>query len=156
VGPGKAPRPSAVVAPAPAVAPPATAPTVPPADEAAPWGDAPPSSETGEARPAPVVRRKLRAPPSRLPEETTLIKEARQALREGDAPRALRVLETCRRAFPVGVLEQERDRLLIEALVKDGRASEASARAAEFLRKYPDSPHAGDVRALGRGTPGGR
>ena len=35
--------------------------------------------------------------------------------------------------------------------MKDGRGAEASARAAQFLRKYPDSPHAGDVRALGLG-----
>jgi hypothetical protein len=88
------------------------------------------------------------SPASRLREETGLISEARQALREGDAARALKFLEESRRRFPVGVLAQERERLTIEALVKSGRPSEASTRAAEFLRKNPDSPHAGAIRRL--------
>ena len=75
--------------------------------------------------------------------------QARQALRGGDATRALRLLAQCRRLFPTGVLAQERERLTIEALAAAGRGPEASARAAEFLRKYPDSPHAGEIRALG-------
>ena len=86
----------------------------------------------------------------------TLIKEARQALRDGNAARALRVLEECRRLHPAGVLVQERERLTVEALITGGRAAEASARASEFLRKYPDSPHAGEVRELGRRAAGNR
>jgi outer membrane lipoprotein YfiO len=163
----KGARPPVSIAPVPAVPAPTIAPPPrPAAGEAPPWADAPPPADTERSRPAPGPRRSVRArlrseaaagpsaaapsPVSRLREETTFIKEARQALREGDAARALRVLEECRRVFPAGVLEQERERLAIEALVKDGRASDASARAAQFLRKYPDSPHAGEVRGLGQ------
>jgi hypothetical protein len=164
-----APAPSAsppVAAPseAPVTAPPATA----PAAEAPPW-ETPPVREAPQAVPGPRhptrVRPRTKAdapspataasPAARLGEETTLIRGARQALRGGEPARALQILEACRRRYPAGVLQQERERLTIEALVEDGRRAEASARAAQFLRKYPDSPHAGDVRALGRGGSGG-
>jgi hypothetical protein len=161
-------RPPAAVAVAPAAAP---SPSLAPPAAAAPWGESPPA-DTGHARTAPGARHAVRgqlrsgvaaadaraasAPASRLREETTLIKEARQSLRQGDVGRALRELEECRRLFPAGVLEQERDRLIVEALVAAGRAREASARAAEFLRRYPDSPHAGEVRELGLRGAGGR
>jgi hypothetical protein len=143
---------------------PAAVPAPPPAD------DAPPPAEAAPPRPAPGTRRPARdqlrpraaadpsatapSPATRLREETTLIRDARQALRAGDATRALRVLDECRRLFPAGVLQQERERLVIEALIKDGRAAEASARAGAFLRKYPDSPHAGEIRALDLGAAG--
>src|SRR5262249_28508961 len=115
--------------------------------------------EAKRARPTPAAHRSVRAaaaarsvpggPPSHLRQETTLVSEARQVLRGGDPAGALRLLDECRRLFPNGVLVQERERLSIEALVAAGRPAEASARAAEFLRKYPDSPHAGEIRGLG-------
>jgi hypothetical protein len=141
--------------------PPAEAPPVAaaePAAVAAPPTEQPPA----EAAPAPRPNvKKVRAPArpggatpassaGRLREETTLVRDARQALRQGDAARALRLLDECRRLFPAGVLQQERERLAIEALTRSGRGAEASARAAAFLRKYPDSPHAAEIRALGR------
>ncbi|HEY7375943.1 MAG TPA: outer membrane protein assembly factor BamD [Polyangia bacterium] len=152
--------------------PPAAAPPIAGAEPAAvpapaaapPPAELPPPVEPVEIEPAPRASvKKVRAParpagvapapPSsagRLREETTLIRDARQALRQGDAARALRLLDECRRLFPAGVLQQERERLAIEALTKSGRGAEASARAAAFLRKYPDSPHAAEIRALGR------
>jgi outer membrane protein assembly factor BamD (BamD/ComL family) len=108
----------------------------------------------GNADAAPSA--KAPSPATRLREEATLIKDARQALRQGNAARALKVLAEHRRVFPAGVLEQERERLIIEALLKDGRAADASARAAVFLRKYPDSPHASEVRGLGLAASGNR
>jgi outer membrane protein assembly factor BamD (BamD/ComL family) len=106
------------------------------------------------------VRRSQRSAPqaaaSPLRQEVAFIKEARQALRDGNAARALRLLEECGRLHPAGVLVQERERLAIQALIAGGRAGEASARASEFLRKYPDSPHAGEVRELGRRAAGNR
>jgi hypothetical protein len=143
----------AVPAPAPSVAAPPPAPQ-PTAATPVAWDEAPPPADAGRTQPAPGARRSSAA--SHLRQETTLVLDARQALRGGDAARALRILEECRRLFPRGVLGQERDRLTIEALVQAGRAPEASARAAEFLRRYPDSPHAGEVRALGHGVAGGR
>jgi len=167
VGAVKRPRSPVPVATAPA----AGTPVQPAAVAAAPpVEDAPPPAEAAPSRPAPGTRRAVRdqlrpraaagpatpapSPATRLREETTLIRDARQALRAGDAARALRVLDECRRLFPAGVLQQERERLAIEALIKDGRGAEASARAAAFLRKYPDSPHAGEIRALNLGTAG--
>jgi len=148
-GAGAAAQPPAVEAPA--IAPPA-----PPAAVETPPADGPPPASAAPARTAPGAHRSVRSPARRLGDETTLIKDARQALRAGDAARALRLLEESRRLFPAGVLQQERERLAIEALVKAGRAAEASARANAFLRKYPDSPHAGEIRALGLGSSGQR
>jgi len=149
-----------VAAPEPAAAP--APPPLPPQELPPPGEGAPPPSAHAKAE-AKTKAQTMRAaarpagatPPAassagRLREETTLIREARQALRQGDAARALRLLDEGRRLFPAGVLQQERERLAIEALTKSGRAAEASARAAAFLRKYPDSPHAAEIRALGR------
>jgi hypothetical protein len=169
VGAVKGPRPPEPIATAPAagtpVPPAAGAPAPPPPAE-----DAPPPAEAAPARPTPGTRRAVRdqlrprtaagpwttAPSAatRLREETTLIRDARQALRAGDAARALGLLDESRRLFPAGVLQQERERLAIEALLEDGRAAEASARAAAFLRKYPNSPHAAEIRALNLGAAG--
>jgi outer membrane protein assembly factor BamD (BamD/ComL family) len=125
---------------------------------------APPPAESGpslgppraQATPSAPRRAAPAASAGRLRQETDLIREARQALRQGDARRALALLAECRRLFPRGVLEQERERLAIEALSRSGRGAEAAARAAAFLRKYPDSPHAGEIRGLGLGGPPGR
>jgi hypothetical protein len=169
----RTPRPPAATPPAlPAAAeaaPPVATPPPPAAAGTAPWEDAPPPADAertavpGSRRPARVQPRGVAAgppataasPATRLREETTFIRDARLALRAGDAPRALRVLDECRRLFPAGALQQERERLVIEALVKDGRAAEASARATHFLRRYPDSPHADEIRSLGLGGSGG-
>jgi hypothetical protein len=141
--------------------------TVPVVVEAPPLPDAPPLQPAAaelppvDEQPRPAdLRRRRRAttaqPASRLREETTLLREARQALRQGDNATALRVLDECRRRFPAGTLEQERERLAIEALLKGGRAREASTRAAEFLRKYPDSPHTNEIRGFSKEASGSR
>jgi hypothetical protein len=163
--PGSGPRPPASAAPVAPAPPTAAEQEPPPAAGAPPSEDTPAPAESAEVPPAPRPHKTAHAQPrpaagpagppptsaGRLREETTLIREARQALRQGDAARALKLLDECRRLFPRGVLEQERERLAIEALSRSGRAAEASARAASFLRKYPDSPHAGEIRGLGLG-----
>jgi hypothetical protein len=142
------------IAPVPVPPPPVPAsgatPAPAPADEPAGAADAPTPARGVAVHPS----RPPAAPSSaaRLREETTSIRDARQALRQGDAARALRLLDECRRLFPGGILQQERERLAIEALVKSGRTAQASARAAAFLRRYPDSPHAGEIRGLGLGA----
>ena len=133
--------------------PPAQTPTQPPAPT--PPGDVAPPVRVAAPTNA-GAHRAFRSPARRLGEETTLIREARQALRAGNAARALRLLEEARQLFPTGVLQQERERLTIEALVKGGRRADAAARAAAFLRRYPDSPHASEIRALGLDAPGSR
>jgi len=153
--PGGAP-PTAGVAPAPQVPPPSA--PLPPPPGAAPPAEAQPAPAVSQPEKSgpPVHTATIRGSAIRLKEETTLIRDARQALRQGDAARSLRLLDECRRLFPHGVLEQERERLAIEALGKSGRTSEASARAAAFLRRHPDSPHADEIRGLGFGAPAGR
>ena len=83
---------------------------------------------------------------SRLAEESRMVLEARNALRSGDPGAALRLLEAARIAFPDGGLVQEREALTIEALARSGQREVASRRAEAFLRDYPKSPHAADVR----------
>jgi len=153
------PRDVGAAAPVPTVETPAGVPQPPPpvpAVETPPVDAPPPPATTVPARTAPGAHRAVRSPARRLGDETTLIKDARQALRAGDAARALRLLEESRRLFPAGVLQQERERLAIEALAKAGRGAEASARANAFLKKYPDSPHANEIRARGLGSSGQR
>lgn len=81
--------------------------------------------------------------------ESQLVAEARGLLRVGRADAALNVLGELERALPNGVLVQEREALLVQALRSSGRPEAARERAREFLRKYPSSPHAAAVnRAL--------
>jgi hypothetical protein len=83
---------------------------------------------------------------SQLREESIAVMAARQALRENDAGKALRLLEQAQLRFKKGVLAEEREALTIEALAKSGQKARASARAAAFLHNYPRSPHAADVQ----------
>lgn len=85
---------------------------------------------------------------SRLREESLLLGQARGALRGGNAGEALRLLEVSRTRFPDGMLGQEREALTIEALARGGNRAAASARAAAFVRAYPQSPHAQRVQSF--------
>jgi hypothetical protein len=80
-------------------------------------------------------------------EESQLIGAARTALRGGDTTGALQLLDRAQRRYPRGVLVQEREALLIEALAAVGRTAEARARADAFVRAYPKSPHAARVKS---------
>lgn len=158
---------SAAKAPAPAPALPRS--PQPAGAEASPWDEVRSPAEAKPSRPATGARKSVHdrprpaaaasATPSsdrRVEEEAALIKEARQTLRGGDTARALRILDDCARFFRSGALEQEREQLAIEALAWSGQRAEAAARAAAFMRKFPDSPHAGEIRALGLGAPAKR
>ena len=85
-------------------------------------------------------------PASRLAEEAQSLVEARRLLRTGAVSAALSALEQADREFAGGRLGQEREALLIEALAQAGQGDLARRRAAAFLRNYPSSPHAGDVK----------
>lgn len=84
---------------------------------------------------------------SLLREERRAILTARSRLRAGDAAGALQLLERARQRYPRGALVQEREALTIQALEESGETDAARARGREFLRTYPRSPHAADVRA---------
>jgi hypothetical protein len=85
---------------------------------------------------------------SQLREESAMILDARRVLRGGDPTRALTLLDAARARFPAGTLVQEREALTIEALVRAGQRTLATKRAEAFLRDYPKSPHAADVRSV--------
>lgn len=82
-----------------------------------------------------------------LTRETRLVAEAREALRAGEAGRALALLEEHARRFPGGVLAAEREAERVTALCALGRSAEARAHAARFSREHPSSALGARVRA---------
>ena len=85
-------------------------------------------------------------PSSRLAEEAQSLVEARRLLRSGAVAAAISALESANREFAGGRLAQEREALLIDALAQSGQRDPARHRAEAFLRDYPRSPHAADVK----------
>jgi hypothetical protein len=81
------------------------------------------------------------------PSELDLLHEARR-LQNTDPAGALRAVARHIRLFPHGVLVQERELVALEALVRLGRGAEARARAATFLRLYPESMYTPRLRKL--------
>lgn len=80
-------------------------------------------------------------------EEVALLASARAALGAGDAKQAIATLSSHAKRFPAGKLAREREVSWITALCALGRDAEAKRRAADFLRRDDDSPHAAKVRA---------
>jgi hypothetical protein len=118
----------------------------------APFPAATPASRP--APPAPVSSQpadpRARATSNAIREESRLVAAARDALRSGNAARALTLLEQARREFPRGTLAQEREALSIEALAASGQTGLAAERARRFLDAHPSSMHAARVRAFVR------
>jgi hypothetical protein len=75
----------------------------------------------------------------RLAAERNLIEMARTSLARGRFDGAWASLRRHARQFPHGQLSEERDSLLVQALVMKGDYSQALERAAEFRRRYPSS-----------------
>ena len=80
--------------------------------------------------------------------EVATLDEARTALAQGDAARALSTLEGYARRFPRGVLAPEAAVLRIEALVAAGDRPAATRTAQSFLRENPASPYAQRIESL--------
>ena len=78
--------------------------------------------------------------------ESRRVAEARSALRSGNARAALTTLTALGRDVPNGVLAQEREALIIEALLSLGERERARSLAKKFLSRYPNSPHASSAR----------
>ena len=68
-----------------------------------------------------------------------MLQPARQALLRGEGAAALSTLQAHRARFPSGELAEERDALMIEALIGVGRGLDARGLAARFLARYPGS-----------------
>jgi hypothetical protein len=97
--------------------------------------------------PSPAVPARGRVSGTSVEAEMLLIGEAREALQSRDAAHALLVLDEHAHRFPSGALGEERDAMRVTSLCALGRVAEARAAAGQFLRAFPDSPHAGRVRA---------
>jgi hypothetical protein len=110
--------------------------------------DAPLLAESASPPPpsvAPENRRMAEEFPA-IENESQRVARARSLLRSGDARRALAALHALERDEPRGLLVQEREALLVEALWALGQRAAARERAAAFLKRYPSSPHARVVR----------
>jgi outer membrane protein assembly factor BamD (BamD/ComL family) len=83
-----------------------------------------------------------------LREESAAVLAIRKTLLAGDASEALRMLDRASAEFQGGALVQEREALTVRALVESGQKEAARRRAEAFLRAFPRSPHAAEVRAL--------
>ncbi len=76
---------------------------------------------------------------SALADEQTLLDPARSALAHGDGAAALSLLDQHARRFPDGALAQEREAMMIHALVLTGDKERAQHRADAFRGRYPGS-----------------
>jgi hypothetical protein len=138
--------------PAPVVAP-ALAPVVVAAPAPVVVPSAPVAVEAPAPRPAPVKRARpsahAEAPANRLAEETALLAAANGELRNGDARRALGLLDDYDRRYPSGVLREEVLATRVIARCQIGLAPDATARRAAntFLTRHPASPLAPRVRS---------
>lgn len=133
----------------------AAAPQAPPEPPASPASadaglDKPESREaTPAARPVAKAKPKRASPRARArpvpprPDavaEAELLERAQAALSKRPSA-ALALTREHKRRFPRGALVQEREVIAIEALSRLGQSREASARAAEFERRYRGSVH---------------
>jgi hypothetical protein len=85
---------------------------------------------------------------SQLRAEAQALRAARAALRSGRLADAFATLEASRRQFLAPELYQEREALMIELLQRSGQTSAAKERAQAFLSRFPESPHAEQLRLL--------
>jgi hypothetical protein len=99
----------------------------------------------GEARAA-AARAASDERAARLRAEGQQIIAAKQMLKEGDAAGALRVLDQAARDYPDGRAAQERESVAITALARMGNRAAARARAEAFLRAWPNSLFAAQVK----------
>jgi RNA polymerase sigma-70 factor (ECF subfamily) len=131
--------------PDPATSPPSAAP-----EEAGTPREAP--SRGNRSRPA-LAPRAVGAQASRsepgpdVAGEITLLGEAQRALANGQAERALQLLDRHAREFPRGSLTEERAAARIIALCALGRVEAARVETAAFVRQSPGSPLVDRVRA---------
>jgi hypothetical protein len=100
----------------------------------------PAESASKAAAEPPAVAPAAPIAPSSLGAETALLEDARAALAGGDAAGALSLLDEHERAFPRGVLVEERLATRVFALCSLGRRTEAESVAERLLRQSPSSP----------------
>lgn len=140
-----------------------TAPLVPRMEGAGHATEAPKTGHPRSGKPDP--RRALEKPPldpgraalqaaqagrsSTLSAEVSLVDAARTAIGMGSYGEALRLVDEYHRDFPAGELEADAEVVAIDALAGRGEQSAVRERAARFLSRYPNDPHAARVRLVG-------
>lgn len=117
-------------------------PSAPMPIEGTPWSIARPAEDVAKA---PRVAKPVESHASRLAAERHLLDAARAAIVQGEPDRAVAQLERHRAQFPDGLLVEERDAMMVEALAKASRTAEARALAESFRSKYPGSLFAATV-----------
>jgi hypothetical protein len=93
-----------------------------------------PSAASGQS-----ARASTRVDASSWSKERALLDAARGALAKGEPEACLSELAKHARAFPSGMLAEEREALAVNALVGVGRYSEARQKADLFARRHPNS-----------------
>jgi hypothetical protein len=71
-----------------------------------------------------------------------------QRMAASDPASAILLAKAGHAEFPRGALYQEREIILVDALVQKGQAHEAGQRAKAFVKAYPKSPAAPHMRAI--------
>lgn len=123
----------------------AVAPVVPPPWNAVPEPAPPPTPAPSSEAPAASPVRAARPVDSSdldskaLAAQRALLDVARAALSRGEAANAIEVVKRDAVEFPNGKLAEEREAILIRALVQVGSFDEARDRATRFHARYPDS-----------------
>jgi hypothetical protein len=112
--------------------------------DAAPSVQAEPVSRSAASVPSRVIA----ARPT-LFDEQRVIESARAAIAGGDAPGALKLLDSYERRFPSGQFQPEALALRVEALRGRGEVGRAKSLAAEFARRYPQHPLSLRVQGTG-------
>jgi hypothetical protein len=97
--------------------------------------------------PPPAVAESAHGPDQAPGDELVLLEKARRALAT-DPASALAITDEHVKRFARPSFAQERERLAIDALVRQRRVTEAQQRAARFEATYPGSPHLTRVQAL--------
>lgn len=85
---------------------------------------------------------------TRLAAEAAAVVAIRKTLVSGRPQEALRLLDQARLDFADGGLAQEREALTVRALWQADQKDAARTRGDAFLRAFPRSPHAAELRAL--------
>jgi hypothetical protein len=86
--------------------------------------------------------------PSPLAVEVARLDAARTSNAVGDYDRTLQLIERYHREFPDGALAPDADVVALEAVAAKRDRAETARRAALFLARYPDDPHAAHVKWL--------
>ncbi|MBK7861967.1 MAG: hypothetical protein IPJ65_25790 [Archangiaceae bacterium] len=101
-----------------------------------------PEPRAAPAEPSPVKPAGSLAEPRRdlkLADERALIELARSALARRDPATGLAALERHRQGYADGKLAEEREALVVQALIDSGRRADALERAQQFKARFPSS-----------------